>query len=121
MSMRNLDYFSRYNIRGGIFMSKDRLNKIEVILPSTIFRQLYEISSKEKRTVNQQIALIIIKYLKEYDKILEVTNEEDFGVITEEKLREFLSKKENQIEYRYDEIKDYSFDELFKIWIDCFL
>ena len=69
-------------------MSEDRFKKIEIILPSTIVKQLYKISKNENRTVNQQIALIIVKYLKEFNTILEVTNEEDFGVITEEKLRE---------------------------------
>jgi len=53
--------------------------------------------------------------------MVQLANEEDFGVITEEKLRDFLSKRENQIDYKYDEIKDYSFDDLFQIWIDCFL
>ena len=42
-------------------------------------------------------------------------------MITEEKLREFLSKEKNQIEYKYDEIKDYSFDQLFNIWVNYFL
>ncbi|NLL81964.1 MAG: hypothetical protein GX231_06630 [Tissierellia bacterium] len=102
-------------------MTKEGFNKIEVILPATIVEKLVEIASKEKRTLNQQITLIMIKYLKEYDRILELINEEDFGVITEEKLRDFLSKRENQIDYKYDEIKDYSFDDLFQIWIDCFL
>lgn len=102
-------------------MSEDRFKKIEIILPSTIVKQLYKISKNENRTVNQEIALIIVKYLKEYNTILEVTNEEDFGVITEEKLREFLSKEKNQIEYKYDEIKDYSFDQLFNIWVNYFL
>lgn len=72
---------------------------------------------KEKRSINQQIAFILAKYLREYYKIYEVVNEQDFGVITEEKLREFLSKEENQINYKYEDIKDFSFDELFQFWL----
>ena len=36
-------------------MSEDRFKKIEIILPSTIVKQLYEISKNENRTVNQEI------------------------------------------------------------------
>ena len=106
---------------GGIFMSSKTYKKIEVILPSEIVDRLYEISIKEKRTVNQQIALIIANYLKEYSKILEVVSEQDFGTITEEKLREFLSKEVNQILYKYEDIKDFTFDELFEFWVENFM
>lgn len=102
-------------------MSSKTYKKIEVILPSEIVDRLYEISMKEKRTVNQQIALIIANYLKEYSKILEVVSEQDFGTITEEKLREFLSKEENQILYKYEDIKDFTFDELFEFWVENFM
>ncbi|WFA08086.1 hypothetical protein [Tissierella sp. Yu-01] len=102
-------------------MSTNTYKKLEIILPSEIVDRLYEIAIKEKRPINQQIALIIAKYLKEYNKILEVTSEQDFGTITEEKLREFLSKEENQIEYKYENIKDYTFDELFQFWLDKFM
>lgn len=102
-------------------MSSKTYKKIEVILPSEIVDRLYEISMKEKRTVNQQIALIIANYLKEYSKILEVVSEQDFGTITEEKLREFLSKEVNQILYKYEDIKDFTFDELFEFWVENFM
>lgn len=98
-------------------MSTGTYNKLEVILPSTMVNKLYEIAQKEKRSINQQIAFILAKYLREYYKIYEVVNEQDFGVITEEKLREFLSKEENQINYKYEDIKDFSFDELFQFWL----
>lgn len=94
--------------------------KIAVILPNEVLAKLQNLANKEKHTVSQQIVIIIMNYLRDYDKMLEIVNEDDFGVITEEKLRSFLKKEENQINYKYGDIEHFSFEDLFKFWIDNF-
>ena len=102
-------------------MGNDDNKKITIVLPKDIIVQLEEIAKKEYHSVSQQVAIIIMNYFKDYNKILEVINETDFGVITEDNLRTFLKKESNQVKYKYEEIEHFSFDELFQFWMDNFI
>lgn len=102
-------------------MSIDDKMKITINLPKEILTQLEDLAKKEYHTVSQQVSIIILNYFKDYNKILEVMNETDFGVITEENLRIFLRKETNQKNYKYDEVEHFSFDELFQFWLDNFI
>lgn len=101
-------------------MGFENYKKISVALPIEIFAKLQSLANKEKHTMSQQIAIIIMNYLRDYNKMLEIVNEDDFGVITEDKLRSFLKREENQTNYEYKDIENFSFEELFKFWIDNF-
>lgn len=103
-----------------IYVSFEDHKKISIILPELALLKLQNLANKERHTVSQQVAIIIMDYLRDYDRMLEIVNEDDFGVITEEKLRSFLKRKENQINYIYVDIEHYSFEELFKLWIENF-
>ena len=52
--------------------------------------------------------------------MLEIMNENDFGVITEDKLRGYLKKKAPTKNFRYEDIEGYTFEELFKFWMENF-
>lgn len=95
-------------------MAIEDYKKISVVLPNEIFALLEELSKNELHTVSQQIVIIVMNYFNDYNKMLEVVNEDDFGVITEENIRKFLRKEENQINYKYEDIEHFSFDELFQ-------
>lgn len=101
-------------------MAIEDYKKISVVLPNQVLAMLEDISKKELHTVSQQIVIIIMNYFRDYKRMLELVNEDDFGVITEEKLRNFLEKEENQINYNYEDIEHFSFEELFKFWIENF-
>lgn len=101
-------------------MNFEDYKKISIVLPNVVLSKLQNLANKEKHTLSQHIAIIIMNYLRDYDSMLEIVNEDDFGVITEDKLRSFLKKDENQINYTYTDIEDYSFEELFKFWIENF-
>lgn len=102
-------------------MAIDDKTKITINLPKEILAQLEDLAKKEYHTVSQQVSIIILNYFKDYNKILEVINETDFGVITEENLRIFLKQETNQKNYKYEEIKHFCFDELFQFWLDNFI
>lgn len=101
-------------------MAIDDYKKISVILPNQVFEMLEDMAKKEYHTVSQQIVIIMMNYFRDYNRMLEVVNEDDFGVITEEKLRIFLKKEELHMNYKYEDIQHYSFEELFKFWIENF-
>lgn len=101
-------------------MNPEDHKKISIVLPNVALSKLQDLANKERHTVSQQIVIIIMNYLRDYDSMLEIVNEDDFGMITEDKLRYFLKKEENQINYKYADIENYSFEELFKLWIDNF-
>ena len=101
-------------------MSFEDYKKISVVFPNKIFNQLEELSKKEMRTMSQQIVIIVSNYLKNYKNMLEIVNENDFGVITEEKLRSYLKKQAPNRHYDYKDIENYTFEELFKFWMDNF-
>lgn len=94
--------------------------KISVIFPNEIFNQLEALSMKEKRTVSQQVVIIVANYLRDHKKMLEIVNENDFGVITEENLRNYLKKQASKKDYKYEDIENYTFEELFKFWMENF-
>jgi len=102
-------------------MINENNRKIAIDLPIELAILLEELAKKESHTVSQQVSIIIMNFFKDYKRILELENENDFGVITEDKLRSFLKKEENQNGYCYEDIEHLSFDELFGFWANNFL
>lgn len=101
---------------------KSKLGEIiTVTLSKETAKLLNELAQQELRTMSQQAEIIIHNYFKDYNRVLELEKEKDFGVITEENLRYFLKKEENQQEYKYSDIEHYSFGELFQFWIKTFV
>lgn len=94
---------------------------ITISLSKDIILKLQELSKRERHTISQQVSIIIHNFFRDYGRILELQNEKDFGVITEERLREVLKKNADEMNYKYEDIKDLSFEELLKFWQDFFL
>ena len=94
-------------------MKEDNNRRITIVLPLDTIKMMSILAKREKRTVEQQASMIIMNFFKDYKHILEFENEKDFGFITEEKLREIIQKEENQTGYKYEDIEDYSFNDLF--------
>lgn len=101
-------------------MDKKDYKVVAIPLSNDVIARLEKLAKEESRTVSQQAAIIIYNYFKDYKKVLELVNQKDFGAITEESLRKFLKREENQIDYKYEDIEDYTFDELFKFWLENF-
>lgn len=100
--------------------SKDN-ELITISLSKDVMRLLQGLARKEQHTASQQVSIIVHNFFKDYGRILELQNEKDFGVITEEKLREVLKKNADAKDYKYEDIEDLSFEKLLKFWSTNFL
>lgn len=94
---------------------------ITISLSKDIMTLLQGLARKERHTISQQVSIIVHNFFKDYGRILELQNDKDFGVITEEKLRQVLENSSDKGEYKYEDIEDLSFEELLVFWKDTFL
>lgn len=101
-------------------MKKENSVIISIKLSKEAAFALDRLAKKENRTVSQQAEFIIHSFLKDYSRVSALENKKTFGAITEENLRDFLKKEENQKAYRYEDIQHLSFDELFQFWMKTF-
>jgi len=102
-------------------IDENNRRKVVIDLPKELSIRLEELAKKESHTVSQLVSIIIMNFFNDYSKILELVNENDFGVITEDNLRSFLKKSESKNGYFYKDIEHLSFDELFGFWTNKFL